>query len=802
MKRRNPGAHTKWQAVAIVVVAVIAWSTTSRLDGTTSGGNGDAGTHLSTASSTVAVVPNIAQIFNFTLTGASSGDSGAYDVAPADTLVVFVELFGRSTVQNVIVEDGPNDTFVQQAYQLQYANGGTHGFAVWTCADVDGGPYTDVNVTLAGGTTYNAAVEVVDVNGGNPYGGNPIPFVDQVADTVTGVNRYPNEHITAHADDLVLGGIGTWSWNNFTAQSPASLGDQVTTNSSGGGMNVTAGVLTYTNHNSTQQSVWMNATLTSSAPWIECIITIGATEYTQTFPVTFTETGLPAGTTWCQGLTGMVSTVACGASSLTTYVINGTYEWNISVVSNETWYDPVLGEDGYLTVTGTSAQLDFNLVDGCTSRCIQHVVVIVFENEALSTVNKYGTYEDNLSRNYEGDQHFYAPCHPSAPEYLAMVSATTDQCPYDAYPGSNPPSSGGGVYKSWENITLGDLLQNHSTYNSGDRNYTGNFNWSVYAENLPMFTGSGTYPNTCTNPSHYDKIVGGTSGFSLFASKHTGFLYEDSMVHNASFCESHLFSVEPGKYDSSRFSFNQTVADGNMTNLSFVIPNMCDDGHDNCSTATKTVTGPNATCDGSSCVAKSSPWQVSRQADPWLKWFLGDLLLCSGPYSNSVSPSAHSNCEKEIPHTLFLVTYDESAGTSYSVGIPKAQVPGYASHAYNNFALCLSKTSNSRVVCGGSTYFTVVFGNKSLMKGHGSNYLYPTGLSLPGHKDLNTTDYAIVDLVEWLFDLTNFEHAYNVSKNSGSLGKLSNSGWLDSLWFDDKLNFNPSRIFVFSSNGY
>jgi len=100
---------------------------------------------------TTDVTPVIAQIFNFTITGATSGDSGAYNVAPADTLVVFIELFGRTTVHSVSIEDGPNDTFVQQAYQLQYANGGTHGFAVWTCTNVDGGPYTNVNVTLTGG---------------------------------------------------------------------------------------------------------------------------------------------------------------------------------------------------------------------------------------------------------------------------------------------------------------------------------------------------------------------------------------------------------------------------------------------------------------------------------------------------------------------------------------------------------------------------------------------------------------------------------------------------------------------------
>jgi|GEM_PF-1501203 len=787
--------------IAIVIASVFAWSTTGSVGPRApprSASESDSG--LVSDLSTIAITPSIAQVFNFTITGTTSGDSGAYEVTPADTLVVFVELFGRTTVHSVSIEDGPNDTFIQQAYQLQYANGGTHGLAVWTCTNVDGGPYTNVNVTLTGGSANSAAIEVIDVNGGNPYGGNPIPFVDQVSDTVYGVNRYPNEHLTVHADDLALAGIGTWSWNNFTAQSPAALGDQVTTNSSNGGANVTAGVLYYTNYNSSQKSVWMNATLSSSAPWIECIITLGALEYTQTYSVTFTETGLPSGTVWCEGLIGLNSSMVCGTSSLTLYVINGTYAWNVSVVSNLTWVDQVLGEAGNLIVGGRSVQLVFDFTDACSARCVQHVVVIVLENEPSSLITPTNApYQSYLHKNYEGSTHFYGTCHPSDPNYLAIVSATTDQCGTDLYPGSSgsgAPPNGTGTYGSWENITLADLLQNHSKYVGGN-----DFSWGVYAEDLPLLTGS-SKTNACTDPAYYDKLgTGGNtgnSGYSLFFSKHTGFLYENDVVHNTSFCEQSFHDLEPAnKYDTTSTSFDQTVVNNTMSNFSLVVPNACSDGHNYCwGHPGEATTGPNATCFNNPCNATTtigSRTVLKHQVDPWLQGFLGNLINCTGPYSRSVSITGNQHCEYEMNHTAFFVLYDEGS-SSDTTGLTTSQVAHYANPRYanQNFQYCLNHgpTKGKYLTCGGSEYFTIVMrASSGLAKGHGSSYLTNY-----------TSQYAIVDLVEWLFHLTNFSDVHSLHNNG--LGKSNNPGWLDGLFEADHDYFWPGKVFSFKTNGY
>ncbi|MGA8512649.1 MAG: hypothetical protein WB778_08055 [Thermoplasmata archaeon] len=509
-------------AVAVVVMAIVAWSAATNLEelaGTTRS-TSETGSHLSLDSGTNDVLPNIANIVNFTINQNTSGDTGPFNVAPTDTIVVFVELFGRTTVNNVTIENGPNDTFVEEASLLDYVNGGTHGFSVWACADVDGGPSTNVNVTLTGGTTDSAAVEVVDVNGGNPYGGNPISFVDQVASIEHGVSHTPNEGLTVHADDLALAGIGTWSWNNVTTGGVSQLGDQVTTNSSVAGTNVTAAVLYYSNANSTSKTVNMNGTLETSAPWIIDMITIGATDYTTTYAVTFSETGLPSGTTWCQTIQTVGST-KCGTSGSSWVAQNGTYDWNVSVNSAKNYFDPILGNSGLLTVQGSSDTMTFNFTDppcgySTYPACIQHAVIIVLENEPYSAVIKSGNSnggdtEKWLAKNYMGASNFQAACHPSAPNYLALISANTDQCGTDSY-------------NDWTDITLADTLTHNAQYTGGQA-----FTWANYAEDLPS--------NACSSPSTYSGIQPGvTTGTALFFSKHVPFLYEQDTTSQRSYC--------------------------------------------------------------------------------------------------------------------------------------------------------------------------------------------------------------------------------------------------------------------------
>ena len=167
---------------------------------------------------------------------------------------------------------------------------------------------------------------------------------------------------------------------------------------------------------------------------------------------------------------------------------------------------------------------------------IQHIVVVVLENELISQVYGHGPYERYLANVYGNATSMFAACHPSAPNYLAMLSGVVNQCGSD----------------SWHNYT------NKTILSELDAN---GFTWGSYAENLPG--------KACSNPG------GVTSG--LFATRHVPALWFSSVLTNQSYCRAHVQGANV---------FNNSVAAGNLRNFSFYTPNLCNDGHDGCGTNT------------------------------------------------------------------------------------------------------------------------------------------------------------------------------------------------------------------------
>jgi phosphatidylinositol-3-phosphatase len=163
---------------------------------------------------------------------------------------------------------------------------------------------------------------------------------------------------------------------------------------------------------------------------------------------------------------------------------------------------------------------------------IQHVVVVVLENEELTTVWGHAPFERYLAANYGNATSYFAACHPSAPNYLALFAAVANECGSD----------------SWNNYTNKSL---------GFEFDNARLTWGQYAENLPS--------TACSNPA------GATSG--LFATRHVPALFFSSVLKNQSYCNSHVLSSN---------SFNSSVANGTLRNYSFYTPNLCDDGHNGC----------------------------------------------------------------------------------------------------------------------------------------------------------------------------------------------------------------------------
>ncbi|MCI4332933.1 MAG: alkaline phosphatase family protein [Thermoplasmata archaeon] len=163
---------------------------------------------------------------------------------------------------------------------------------------------------------------------------------------------------------------------------------------------------------------------------------------------------------------------------------------------------------------------------------IQHVVVVVLENEGASTVWGHAPFERYLGAKFGNASSYYAACHPSAPNYLVMFAAVVNQCGSDAW-------------QNYTNATLGSALD------------AADLTWGAYAEGLPA--------HACASP--------GTATAGLFATKHVPALYSQAVLQNRTYCHNHVFDAD---------AFNDSMANGTLRNYSFYTPNLCDDGHNGC----------------------------------------------------------------------------------------------------------------------------------------------------------------------------------------------------------------------------
>lgn len=394
--------------------------------------------------------------------------------------------------------------------------------------------------------------------------------------------------------------------------------------------------------------------------------------------VTFWETGLPAGTLWTAVLGGHRESVYSSAIRFTEPA--GTYYWGVTTSAA---YSVAPAPAGVVTVSNASISISLTFASPAQKHPIQHVVVIVLENEGNAEVEKYGTYEDYLASTYGEATAFYSACHHSLPNYLAMVAAVTNQC-------SNN-STISDAYHTYDNASVGDLLR------------AGGLTWAQFAESLP----------TTFNCSH----PGASAYVGNFMVHHVPFAYfansttDPPADYGADYCQDHILSSSvfngsaPGGINSTSF-----------VNFSFYTPNDCDDGHNLCQTSPL-------------CPSGSSGCDEVVQADTWLRGLLGSLLNGTGPYAGS------PNATRNVAHTAFIVTYDESGNPTNYSGYAVAGADQGSAYGY-----CLNSsvpTGSGDVVCGGLVPLMVIS---------------PFGAS--GERmTVDTSPYSVAATVEWLFGL-------------------------------------------------
>ncbi len=155
---------------------------------------------------------------------------------------------------------------------------------------------------------------------------------------------------------------------------------------------------------------------------------------------------------------------------------------------------------------------------------LTHVVTIVLENAEIGSVYLEAPYMRYLAATYGNDSRYFAACHPSAPNYLALTSGFPWQCGSDAL-------------RVYDAVNLPDLLE--------ERGLT----WAGYFENM-------------SGPC--DTTDNGT-----YVAHHDPFVYYADIVENRSRCDGHVLPAS---------AWSLAVNSGTLPSYSLYVPNLLDDG--------------------------------------------------------------------------------------------------------------------------------------------------------------------------------------------------------------------------------
>ncbi|MGA7861347.1 MAG: hypothetical protein WCB19_05765 [Thermoplasmata archaeon] len=361
----------------------------------------------------------------------------------------------------------------------------------------------------------------------------------------------------------------------------------------------------------------------------------------------------------------------------------------------------------------------------------------MMENEHLSEVQGYASYADYLANNYANATAYYAACHASEPNYLAILtaatgeSATNQNCRdgtvthgenYTQYPSQN------GTGSCSTGLCLNSIIEelNNHTLTA-----------VTYAENLHTnASGNGGILATSDSAKYQcNQALNTTKGpkseeSDMYAYNHVSVLQLGYVVNQPHACWDGTPGVNGGlAFLNDAANFSAAINSTAFPNFAFFVPNLWDDGLEKVGTYT-----------GAEC-GNSTIGTCTAYANTWLRNFLTPKL---NDTSNGVYTSTG---DYNLQHTAFVVVWDESDPqytTGYAAGFNATttainqETPShqYCIHAYHQYG-GLYGSSNLDTVCGGAVYMSV-------------SGPYSHGL---GKFTAYQSDYSITAAIETLFGL-------------------------------------------------
>lgn len=242
-----------------------------------------------------------------------------------------------------------------------------------------------------------------------------------------------------------------------------------------------------------------------------------------------------------------------------------------------------LGILAFLLSGVTAANAATGSSGGFTPPPVQHVWYIDLENEGFT--QSFGTpsadpylattlvHEGALLRKY------FAVGHDSLDNYIAQVTgqapdrATDNDCPV-----WTPFEPTDHVLEPFNQYVGNGCVYPASAPTLGNQLTDAGLTWTAYLQDMGNDPARDKTVTTSQGPACGHPQIGqsdqteGAEPQDMFADRHEGFMYFQSVTANAAYCDAHVLSFQPLLKDLSSVS--------TTPNFSFLAPNLCNDGHD------------------------------------------------------------------------------------------------------------------------------------------------------------------------------------------------------------------------------
>jgi len=226
-------------------------------------------------------------------------------------------------------------------------------------------------------------------------------------------------------------------------------------------------------------------------------------------------------------------------------------------------------------LTGLPAQ-----TAGANNTLFNYLVVIILENRSINQT--YGlqctgncTYITQLANQYSLAEGYSAVIHDSLPNYLALTSGWTQRL--QGTPGDCSPLPSSTKYCPNVNPQIATFP--FTAPNIADRIESAGKTWKAYMED---------FPTTCAYPSQANCSSGncyiGYGGPSNeYDSQHDPFVYYADITNNTNRCTQKIVPANSGGHGLPDDNLlNDLGSATTASNLMWLTPNLCDDGHDKC----------------------------------------------------------------------------------------------------------------------------------------------------------------------------------------------------------------------------